>query len=414
MNSDFSKVISMQEQTFIGRQPIVDAKQNIIGYEFFFRHQQDAEHADFNQDIKSCANVLSATIDEMHEEWKLKDKYAFININREMLLGDFIELMPAEKTVLEILGSVEVDQEVIDRCIELKQKKYKIALDNPNKHGQLNLLLAYSDFVKIDMLNLSKSQADAIKKAYNRPNLKLIAEKVETREQFKELLELQYSYFQGYFYAKPEVIQAKVINPSFDSVLNVLNLVSQDAENNVIEAEFKKDATLSYKLLRYINSVGFGLSCEVQSLNHAFTILGRNQLYRWLTLLMVTAGNNATAPVLMKTSITRGRLTELLGNGYFEKQDKDNLFIVGVFSMLDTILKMPMDSILDKLQLPEPVMDALIKREGIYAPFLKLTEACEDANNEELLSIAEELQLDANVVNQYHIEAIAWTEQLGI
>jgi len=164
----------------------------------------------------------------------------------------------------------------------------------------------------------------------------------------------------------------------------------------------------------YINSVGFGLSCEIQSINHALTILGRKQLYRWLTLLMVTAGDNSTPPALMKTSITRGRLTELLGEGYFEKHDRDNLFIIGVFSLLDAILKMPMEKVLEKIQLPDTVMEALLTRKGIYGPFLQLTEACEDANSEKILELAELLQFDANKVNECHISALAWVETLGI
>jgi EAL and modified HD-GYP domain-containing signal transduction protein len=167
-------------------------------------------------------------------------------------------------------------------------------------------------------------------------------------------------------------------------------------------------------LLRYINSVGFGLSCEVQSIGHALTILGRNQLYRWLTLLMVTAGNNSTSPALMKTSITRGRLTELLGEPFFDKKDRDNLFGVGVFSLLDVMLKVPMEDILEKLQLPEPIVDALTKRSGIFGPFLKLTEACEDADSKEILHLAEMLQLNPDKVNQCHMEALAWTEKLGV
>jgi c-di-GMP phosphodiesterase len=197
-------------------------------------------------------------------------------------------------------------------------------------------------------------------------------------------------------------------------VLHLLNLVSQEADNKAIENGFKRDTTLSYKLLRYINSVGFGLSCEVQSINHALTILGRNQLYRWLTLLMVTAGNNSSSPALMKTSITRGRLTELLGEPFFDKRDRDNLFVVGVFSLLDVMLKVPMDTVLEKLQLPETIVDALTKRAGTFGPFLKLTEACEDANSEEILQLAALLQLNPDKVNQCHMDALAWTEALGI
>jgi c-di-GMP phosphodiesterase len=404
----------MQDQTFIGRQPIVDAKQQIIGYEFFFRHSEDAQSAVFEDDLKNCASVLLSTIDQMHDEWKLGEKLAFINMNALMLKSELIELMPPKKTVLEILSSVELNEEVIARCQQLKNLHYKISLDNPHLSNAPDALIKMADFIKIDFQKVNLSEARKLYSKYFSPMIKLVAEKVETHEQFEIAKEIGFKSFQGFYFSHPVTIAEKVINPSFDSVLNILNLVTQDADNDVIEAGFKRDATLTFKLLRYINSVGFGLSCEVQSLNHAFSILGRKQLYRWLTLLMVTAGENSTSPVLMKTSITRGRLTELLGEGYFEKQDRDNLFIVGVFSMLDSILKMPMEVALEKLQLPAPITDALINREGIYAPFLKLTEACEVDNNAEIKSIAESLQLDAAKVNRSHIEALAWAESLGI
>lgn len=403
-----------QHSSIIGRQPIVNSQQEIIGYEFFFRNEAEGSTTPFEEDIQTCAKILTTTMDEMHENWLLGQQLAFINVDHVMLNSLFLELMPAEKTVLEIVHHVQVTPEIIARITELKALKFRIALDNPQRHPQLEALVPHADFIKLDMREVDISEASQWYKQYQRPSCKLIAEKVEESSQFRGLLDVGYQHFQGYFYAKPENINTKVINPSFDGVLHLLNLVSQDAENKVIENGFKRDTTLSYKLLRYINSVGFGLSCEVQSIGHALTILGRNQLYRWLTLLMVTAGNNSSSPALMKTSITRGRLTELLGEPFFEKRDRDNLFVVGVFSLLDVMLKVPMDNVLEKLQLPEAIVDALTERSGVFGPFLKLTEACEDANNEEILQLASLLQLNPEKVNKCHMEALAWTEALGI
>ncbi|PPD11907.1 HDOD domain-containing protein [Methylophilus sp.] len=406
--------MSTSQHSFIGRQPIVNSQQEIIGYEFFFKNEATDSHTPVKEDIQTCAKILSTTIDEMHESWLLGQQLAFISVDNVMLNSEFLELMPAEKTVLEIVHTVEVTPEAVARCIALKQSKFKLALDNPQQHPQLEALIPYADYVKLDMRDVDPTQAKRLLQKYQTAACKAIAEEVEQNAQFKSLLEAGYQHFQGYFYAKPENLTSKVINPSFDGVLHLLNLVSQEADNKTIENGFKRDTTLSYKLLRYINSVGFGLSCEVQSIGHALTILGRNQLYRWLTLLMVTAGNNSSSPALMKTSITRGRLTELLGEPFFDKRDRDNLFVVGVFSLLDVMLKVPMDQALEKLQLPEPIVEALTKREGIFGPFLKLTEACEDANNAGILQLAALLQLNPEKVNQCHIEALAWTEALGI
>lgn len=404
----------MEDQAFIGRQPIMDEKQQIIGYELFFRHSAEAESAVFEDEFKAYSSVLMNTIGGIDMQWLLGDKFAFINVNEDMLKSEFLELMPPQRTVLEILRSVPLSPEVVERCNNLRAQGFKIALDNPQLSSEISPLLASADYIKIDIQTLNSAE---LQKAFNQlhvPSIKMIAEKIETDAQFEDCKRIGFRLFQGFHFARPETFTAKVINASFDSVLNILNTVSQDAEINVIEAGFKKDTALSFKLLRYINSVGFGLSFEIQSINHALTILGRKQLYRWLTLLMVTAGENSTPPALMKTSITRGRLTELLGESYFEKHDRDNLFIVGVFSLLDAILKMPMETVLEKIQLPEAVTAALLTREGIYGPFLKLTEACEDSDDQRILELAELLQFDASKVNECHIAALAWVETLGI
>lgn len=403
----------MEEQAYIGRQPIMDESQQIIGYELFFRHSAEAEHAVFEDDLKACSNVLMNTIGDMDIEYLLGNKLAFINVSEAILLSDFLELMPPKKTVFEILRGVVPTEALLARCKTLRDEGYKIALDNPQLNAHSEAFLPYANYVKIDMLNTSLEAATALFNKYKSPSIQVVAEKLETEAQFKACQEIGFEHFQGFYFAKPETFTAKVINASFDSVLMILNTVSSDGEIAEIESGFKRDAALSFKLLRYINSVGFGLSCEIQSIHHALTILGRKQLFRWLTLLMVTAGDNATPPALMKTCLTRGRLTELLGETYFNKQDKDNLFIVGVFSLLDVVLQTPMDQVLDKIQLPETVIDAISTRTGVYGPFLQLTEACEQADTAKIRELAGLLSFDANKVNDCHIKALAWVEELN-
>jgi len=404
----------MEDQVFIGRQPVMDVKQQIIGYELLFKRSAETQTAISEDDLKTCSNILVNTMDNMDVQWLLGDKLAFINVNESMLMSEFLELMPPQRTILAILRTVVAGEAVVKRCKELRKLGFKIALDNPQLGTQLEPLTAIADYIKIDSQSTSQTEAGKLFNRYSTPTTLIIAEKIETLEQFETYKQIGFKRFQGFYFARPETFTSKVINPSFDSVLNLLNLVSQDSDIAEIENAFKQDAALSFKLLRYINSVGFGLSCEIQSIKHGLTILGRKQLYRWLTLLMVTAGENTTPPVLMKTAITRGRLTELLGKSYFEKQDIDNLFIIGVFSLLDAILKMPIERVLEKIQLPEVVTEALLNRKGVYGPFLQLTEACEGADSERILELAELLQYDANKVNECHIAAIAWTENLGV
>ncbi len=404
----------MQDQAFIGRQPILDSKQQIMGYELLFRHSAIATNAVIEDDLKSCARVLVNTLSDMGAQWLLGDKLAFINVNEEMLHSEMLELLPPKRTVLEVLETVPATDEVIARCKELREQGFHIALDDHVPSPQLAPLLACADYVKIDIAEAGLEKARQIFKQLHGLPIRIIAEKVETHQQFEACKEIGFHYFQGYYFAHPETLTAKVINPSYAAVLDLLNLVSKDAETKQVEEGFKRDPALSFKLLRYINSVGFGLSCEIQSIRHALSILGTKQLYRWLTLLMVTAGENAATPALMKTAITRGRLTELLGESYFDRANRDNLFIVGVFSLLDAMLEMPMETVLDKVHLPEPVTEALLTHEGIYGPFLQLAIACEEADRDRVALLAGSLQFDPGKVNDCHIAALAWVEGLGI
>lgn len=404
----------MQDRAFIGRQPIMNAKQAIVAYELLFRHSAQAKSAVIENDLQACVQVLVSTLNDMGTRWLLGDRLAFINVNADMLLSNLIELLPPKKTVLEILRTVPISAAVLQRCRELQAAGYQISLDNPTPSIEGNPLLSLADYIKVDVQALMTDTLQQAFSSYQAYSAKLVAEKVETVQQYEASRQAGFKFFQGFYFARPETLSARVVHPSYASVLNLLNLVSRDADNREIEAGFKCDAALSFKLLRYINSVGFGLSCEIQSIAHALSILGRKQLYRWLTLLMVTAGDNTAAPALMKTSVTRGRLTELLGAAYLDKQEYDNLFIVGVFSMLDVIFDMPMEKVMEQIQLPESIAEALLHRSGIYGPFLQLAEACENTDRALIEKLAGSLQLDPDVVNDCHLAALGWVEELGI
>ncbi|MCB5183775.1 EAL domain-containing protein [Methylobacillus gramineus] len=403
-----------QDQAFIGRQPIMNINQDIVAYELFFRHSGEATTAVFENSLQACTRVLVNTISDMGSQWLLGDKMAFINVSEEMLQSEFLELLPPARTVLELSDITAPTTAVVERCHFLRKRGYKIALKDKGDSLLGSPLIDCADFIKID--TLSRSMDDVARRFldYQSLTVKIVAEKVERQEQYEACKKIGFHLIQGFYFAHTETFTAKVINPAFTAVLDLLNMISRDADMKEVENGFKRDAALSFKLLRYINSVGFGLSCEIQSIRHALTIIGTKQLYRWLTLLMVTAGENSAAPALMKTSITRGRLTELLGDGYFDKAGRDNLFVVGVFSMLDRMLEMPMEQVLEKVDLPEAVHDALLHRQGIYGPFLELAEACENQDGTRIIALASNLQLDPNKVNDCHIASLAWVEALGI
>lgn len=402
------------DQVFIGRQPILDAQQKIIGYELLFRSNSTDNAARIEDDFSAGAQVLINTLSNMGTEWLMGDKLAFLNVTEAMLASEFMELLPAKRIVLEIKGEIAPSPALIERLQALKELGFQFALHSAQINSDNEPLIKLASYVKVDLLQAPLDRLGDIAAKLKQFQLKIIAEKVETLAAFKRCKECKFDFFQGYYFAHPEILTAKVINPAQALVLDILNKVRNNADIAEIEKGFKRDVALSFKLLRYINSVGFGLSCEIQSIRHALSILGYQQLYRWLTLLIVTSNEGATPPALMKTAITRGRLTELLGQDMVDRSERDNLFIVGIFSLLDAMLEMPMDQVLEKLTLPENIADALLNRDGIYGPFLSLSEACESADMARIDELATSLTIEPAKVNEAHLQALAWVEELGV
>jgi EAL and modified HD-GYP domain-containing signal transduction protein len=202
------------------------------------------------------------------------------------------------------------------------------------------------------------------------------------------------------------------LNPGQAQIIRVLNLVRRNAEVKEIEAALKQDVTLSYKLLRYINSAGFGLSCEIESFRHAVTILGYAKLNKWLSLLLVTASRDPAAAALMQTAIARGRLMEILGQDMVDRSELDNLFITGAFSLLDVLLGARLDAVLEEMSLPEAITDALLRREGAYASLLDLAIACEGADAVTLAGKAASLGIGVAKFNHAQIEALTYADSI--
>lgn len=251
----------------------------------------------------------------------------------------------------------------------------------------------------------------ALAKRSQRLSGKRIAGGIVERETLADARELGVGFFEGDWYERIQG-NSKSVAPSQATVVELIDLVRTEAPIGRIEPLLKRDATLSFRLLRYINSAGFGLSCEIQSFKHAVSILGYQNLTRWLSLLLATAGATPAAPVLMREAATRGRLMELLGEACVSADERDNLFIVGVFSMLPSILQVPMPALMEQLHLAETITDALLTRGGLFGPILAVAEGVEGDAFPTLASTVADLQLSTAQVNRFHLEAIAWAEQI--
>ena len=404
----------MHDTVFIGRQPILDKNQLIIGYELLFRRSASAATAEVVDDIQASSRVLMNTVSDMGTQWLLGDKLAFINVNEEFMRSDLLQLLVPQRTVLEVLESVTPSPDVIRQMNKLRVQGFKIALDDYVHTLQNSTLLPSADFIKYDVKAQGLNNCGPLMSLAKSLAIRMIAEKVETREEFERCKKLGFDFFQGYYFARPETLSTKALSSGVQTVLNLLNMVRRNADIREIELGFKQDPALAYKLLRYINSACFGFPHKILSLRQALNILGTKQLYRFLTLLLITAVEKNASAALVKTAITRGRLAELLGSDHFDQNGRDNLFIVGIFSLLDVMLDMPMEHVLEKLELSDPINEALLRKQGVYGPFLQMTEAYESEDTSTLDKLAQDMNYPPARLNACHFAALAWAESLTV
>jgi EAL and modified HD-GYP domain-containing signal transduction protein len=403
------------DTAFVARQPIVNRDQQLVGYELLYRGSVRAVSANIGEEGAADTQVLINTLSNIGTEWLLGGKLAFVNASEEMFRSEYLELVHPDKIVLEVQPSMAKQPTAAETIGRWAADGYKFALGTYALLSENRHLLDRAHYLKLDMRQLGMNgMAKALAFARRYPRLKVVAEKVENRKEFWYCYKLGFELFQGFYFAQPETLAAKVINPSYANVIRLLNLVQREPEIAEIERLIKHDPALSYKLLRYINSAGFALSCEITSFRHAVMILGYKKLFRWLTLLLVTKNHQSVPPALARTAVTRGRLVELLSAHFLTGEDRDNAFVVGLFSLLDAMLDMPMEQVLETLSLTEPIVDAIISRQGVYGPFLQLAVACEQADRDEIALLADAVQLSRDKVNRAHLDALRWTEELGL
>lgn len=396
-------------------QAILDQRRAIFGYELFDRTALAQGHTAAS-DAQLLFNVLSA----VGGESPLGSKTIFINCTHDSLAGGHLDLVAPQRVVLEVppLAVSDVDQIAtrLPHLQDIQRRGFRLAFDYSVLTHSYAPWLALASFIKFDLSVIRpQSIASFVKLAQAKTGAQLIAEKVETPAQHAMLAELGVQLFQGFWFAKPELVHGQSVRPAHAVILQLLNLVRQQASTAEIEEVLKRDPTLSFNLLRFINSAGFGMRSEVTSFKHAVMLLGLNRLFKWAALLLTTSqGNDSMPPAVGSTAVARGRLMELLAKELLPPEECDNAFVVGVFSLLDTMLGMSMQTALATVALPESVTQALLQRTGPLAPFLELTLACETGDDEAFGRTSTALGLSDGQVNMAHLQSLAWAESMGV
>jgi c-di-GMP-related signal transduction protein len=400
----------MHQTNFIVREPLLDPKQRVIGYELSWQQQNGKEIG--AAELESLVGFVAAHVNDEEEGWLLRDKILFLDAVPAMLSTDALHNLPPERTVLSLDVRELADAGTRAAVKALRAGGVGIALRGANLEllaKNLSQVASWAEvrFTGADVADQARTYAAAKNSA-----VRMVGRPVTTWTDFDACAALGLDAFVGKLHLTPRPgIQVKGMNPAQTIILQLMRMVQANEDIPRLESVLKRDPALTYKLLRFINSAGFGSAREIQSLRQAITLLGYKPLYRWLTLLLATASTSGYSPVLMETAVVRGRLAELLGQAFLARGEGENLFVAGMFSLLDRLLGLPMQEVLDTIGLPDEVVRALLTREGMYGPYLALAEACE-LNSNLVASLAASLGISPEEVNKAHLSALAWAQNV--
>lgn len=403
-------------QHFLVRQPILDGRYRIAGYALALRHQVPVLALPGAQNLQQMRDemLLTSVIDLAHHQL-LGDRLAFLDVALATLTNPMLAQLPADKIVLCVDGA-DLAQAAKPLAADNTPDGIALAVDDPPQQAEFSKLVRHCRYVRLDISRRDAPRLIDDVQALRRVSAALmIARNVDTEEAFDACRKLQFDFFQGYYFTRPQPGVGARIDGSRQRIMELLNLVMTQAAVGEIEARFKTDAGLSYKLLRLPNSPFFGLRAPVQSIGQALLLLGYEQLYRWLTLLLFTQGPaNPRRQALLRSALIRARFAESLAESRLSAAELGELYLVGILSTLDALFNVPMDEALSQLRLPAAVVAALCRCAGPYAPYLRLVMACERFDQERLALLAAGLRVSADEVNLAHVKAMIWAEELDI
>jgi EAL and modified HD-GYP domain-containing signal transduction protein len=397
----------MSHSSFLVRTALLDPARQVVAHEVAW---QRAGHAPAD----ALLPLLSSALHDGEKGWLLADGHLIVPLEASALpaLAD-TPLPPGSMTIAIDAGTLEgADGAALAH--DLRRRGYGLALRDADGPAVNPALFAQATRLQLD--GAAPDLSERLKRVVQQraPGARIALSNIGAWAHYETCARAGLDVYAQKLLKAPAPAQAaRGLNPAQAILLQLMDLVTRNAGIGAIEAVLKRDPAISYKLFRYINSVGFGLGAEIHSIRHAVTMLGYNTLYRWLALLLATSsGSDYTAP-LMKTAIIRGRFAELLGASLLPKHEAENLFVAGMFSVLDRLLGQSMEEVLSRIPLSDALSQALLSRGGIYGPFLALAESCEQSDADSA-ALADALFLNADQVNRAHLAALAWAQNLAL
>jgi EAL and modified HD-GYP domain-containing signal transduction protein len=397
---------------FIARQPIFTVHKKLFAYELLYRGTKTSTLSNTSGNKATTSVLSSAFLTEGIE--KISGlRPCFINFTRDLLLQNLPASFPKKLIVVEILEDVPPTPEIVEICKKLRDDGYTIALDDFVYDSSLEPLLSIADIIKFDFL---LTPVDTLQKTLyrlSRYKLKYLAEKVESYEEFIKASKLGFSYFQGYFFAKPERILIKEIDSSKINLVNLLAEVSKKTTTKrKIEQIVQRDVALAYKLLRYINSSYFYRLNRIDSIGHAITYLGENELRRFIILVLISELASDKPGELVRLAVVRAKMGELLAQETTLKDKADEIFMLGLFSLLPALLDTTIDFICEQLFLSEHLKNALVNQTGPYVSFLDVVISYEKRDKTSCLAAVQKIGINPGRLHLLYMEAINFTHSV--
>lgn len=400
----------MHQTNFIVREPLLDPKQRVIGYELSWQHHDGK--VPLVQELEDLVSFVAEHVNHAEHGWLLRDKILFLDAVPEMLSTDALHALPPERTVLTLDIRKLTDPNVRAAVQAVRVGGVGISIRGADLKLLARNLSPYASYVEVRFAGSDVATQARTYAAAKHAAMRMVGRPVASWADFDACAALGLDAFVGKLHLTPRPGNpVKGMNPTQSVILQLMQMVQNNEDVPKLENVLKRDPALTYKLLSYINSAGFGASRRVESLRQAISLMGYAPLYRWLVLLLATASSSGFSPVLMETAVVRGRLAELLASTRL-RGEGEHLFVAGMFSLLDRLLGLPMQEVLETVPLPEEVVRALVGREGKYGPYLALAEACE-LNSKLVASLAESLDISPLEVNKAHLSALAWAQSVA-
>jgi c-di-GMP-related signal transduction protein len=396
--------------SFVARQPILTADEKVFGYELLFRDGVEDFFREVDSDSAS-RRTLDTSL-QIGLETLCDGRRGFVNCTRDVLLKDYMTLLPSPLAVVEVLESVHPDDLVLAGLKRLKEAGYLIALDDFIPDDPRTPLTEMADILKVDIRQTSMEEAGLIVKKYGPWRCRMLAEKVETREEFTAAKAAGFIYFQGYFFRRPEVLHAKEIPANRLNCLRLLKTVSEpEVDVRELETIIKQEASVCYRLLRYLNSAAFAIQNEVHSIRHALTLLGEREVRKWVRLVAtLTAGENRSSELLV-SAMVRARFCELLSPKI--PHGESDLFLMGLLSAIDAILEIPMVRVVETIPVDQDTKTVLLGGGGKLRPLYDLMLARESGDWIATAAFARQLNLSDSDVAQAYWQAMQWARQIN-